>query len=61
MKCFITGGYGFLGSNLAAAAIEQGYSVSIFDNLSRTGSRQNQEWLSRQGDFNAIHEDIRNR
>jgi UDP-glucose 4-epimerase len=40
MKILVTGGAGFIGSNLADALIAQGYHVSIIDNLS-TGKRQN--------------------
>jgi CDP-paratose 2-epimerase len=34
----ITGGCGFIGSNLAVALVEAGYRVTSFDNLSRRGS-----------------------
>ena len=34
----ITGGCGFIGSNLAVALAEQGHAVTCFDNLSRRGS-----------------------
>jgi CDP-paratose 2-epimerase len=59
MKILITGGCGFLGSNLAADAIAQGDTLIVFDNLSREGSRQNLEWLNRQGAFSFEHGDIR--
>ena len=39
-KVAITGGAGFIGSNLAASLIERGYEVSIIDDLS-TGLRAN--------------------
>lgn len=45
MKWLITGGCGFVGSNLAHALIEDGEEVSVQDNLSRFGSWQNLEWL----------------
>jgi CDP-paratose 2-epimerase len=61
MKLLITGGCGFLGSNLAAYAIGQKYDVTLFDNLHRTGSSENLSWLKTQGIFEFIHGDIRNR
>lgn len=60
MKLLITGGCGFLGSNLAAEALRRGNELIIFDNLSRLGSFSNLEWLRRQGDFQFVHGDIRN-
>lgn len=41
----ITGGAGFIGSNLAHRLLSQGHQITIFDNLSRSGSAQNVEWL----------------
>jgi CDP-paratose 2-epimerase len=41
----ITGGAGFVGSNLAARLLEEGHRVLILDNLSRRGSEVNLEWL----------------
>lgn len=43
--CLITGGCGFVGSNLAAARLAQGQSVVCFDNLSRPGSERNLDFL----------------
>jgi CDP-paratose 2-epimerase len=60
MKLLITGGCGFLGSNLAAHALQRGDTLTIFDNLSRTGSVQNLHWLQTLGSFRFIHGDIRN-
>jgi len=45
MRILITGGAGFIGCNLAAASIRAGHQVTIFDNLSRRGSRANLDWL----------------
>ena len=59
MKLLITGGYGFLGSNLAAAAMAQGLELIVFDNLSRGGSCSNKSWLEALGNFRSIHGDIR--
>lgn len=60
MKLLITGGCGFLGSNLASDAINRGDEVIVFDNLSRNGSRTNLVWLESQGKFNFEYGDIRN-
>ncbi len=59
MKLLITGGCGFLGSNLAAEALKRGYDLVIFDNLSRVGSKDNLKWLTSIGKFVLIEKDIR--
>ncbi len=59
MRYLITGGCGFLGSNLASHAILQKQDVIVFDNLSRIGSSQNLAWLNKQGSFQFVHGDIR--
>ncbi len=41
----ITGGAGFIGTNLAHRLLQAGRPVSIFDNLSRAGVEQNLRWL----------------
>lgn len=61
MNIFITGGVGFLGSNLAADAILAGHNVTVFDNLSRFGSRENLPWLQSIGAFKYVYGDVRNR
>jgi len=60
MKYLITGGCGFLGSNIASKILEQGDELVIFDSLYRFGSYQNKEWLETQGEYEFIHGDIRN-
>lgn len=60
MKLLITGGCGFLGSNLAADAIARGDELVVFDSLYRNGSRENLTWLQTQGKFTFEHGDIRN-
>lgn len=60
MKLLITGGCGFLGSNLASHAIKLGIDVIVFDNLSRLGSSENLNWLRTLGAFTFVHGDIRN-
>lgn len=61
MKLLINGGCGFLGSNLASHAIENGYDVTVFDNMSRLGADRNREWLETLGDFSFVHGDTRNK
>jgi CDP-paratose 2-epimerase len=46
-RILITGGAGFIGANLAAALLADGYRVTIYDNLSRPGSSHNLAWLQR--------------
>lgn len=60
MKLLITGGCGFLGSNLASDALARGDELVVFDNLYRNGSRENLNWLQTQGKFTFEHGDIRN-
>jgi len=60
VKYLITGGCGFLGSNIASEILKQGNELIIFDSLYRFGSYQNKEWLETQGEFIFIHGDIRN-
>lgn len=60
MRYLITGGCGFIGSNLAAKVLERGEELFIIDNLFRTGSAFNLEWLKTKGDFKYYPFDIRN-
>ena len=55
MRVGITGGAGFIGSNLAQHLVESGYSVSILDNL-ETGFLSNLEGI----DVNFFKGDLRN-
>lgn len=54
-KVLVTGGAGFIGSNLAEELIRQGARVSIIDDLS-TGFRENLEDIK--GDFEFVEGDI---
>lgn len=54
-KVLVTGGAGFIGSNLADELIRQGAKVSILDNLT-TGFRENLEEIS--GDFEFHEADL---
>lgn len=60
MKLLVIGGCGFLGSNLAAHGIKEGYEVTVFDNLSRFGAAQNLVWLRSLGKVSFFHGDTRN-
>jgi CDP-paratose 2-epimerase len=45
LPALITGGAGFIGTNVAARLLESGRHVRIFDNLSRAGVEDNLRWL----------------
>lgn len=60
MKYLITGGCGFVGSNLAAEVLKRNEELVVFDNLFRYGSSKNLEWLKSIGDFTYYPFDIRN-
>ena len=55
----ITGGCGFLGSNIAAEILRRKDSLIIYDNLSRVGSENNLKWLKEAGEFIFINADTR--
>ncbi len=60
MKILITGGAGFIGSNLAAHFAGLGHQVTIFDNFSRRGSQSNLAWLkSLPNELAVIQGDVR--
>lgn len=61
MLWLITGGCGFIGTNLADKLLSRNEEVVLLDNLSRAGSRDNLTWLrSRHGDTWPFHEmDVR--
>ena len=61
MNVLITGGAGFIGSNLAAHWLELGYKVRILDNLSRSGTEKNVAWLEslEKQNLEVVQEDIR--
>ncbi|MFA6150748.1 MAG: GDP-mannose 4,6-dehydratase [Chitinophagaceae bacterium] len=60
MKVLITGGCGFLGSNIAYNLKDKNYEIHILDNLSRLGSEQNLEWLKSNLSVKFHKADVRN-
>jgi CDP-paratose 2-epimerase len=61
MKLLITGGCGFLGSNISRKILETDDELFIFDNLSRFGAQKNLDWLMSKGDFTFFYGDIRDK
>jgi CDP-paratose 2-epimerase len=59
MTYLVTGGCGFVGSNIAAQLIERGQQLVVFDNMSREGATQNLEWLRSLGEFEFVRGDVR--
>lgn len=60
-RILITGGAGFIGSNLANRLLTEGHNLTILDNLSRSGCESNIAWLkeSHGADaFRLIHADL---
>lgn len=57
----VTGGCGFVGSNLADSLLSRGQDVVVLDNLGRVGSRDNLAWLrARHGsEFRFVEADVR--
>ena len=45
-KVLITGGAGFIGTNLADHLVPRGGQVTIYDNLARKGAEKNLAWLA---------------
>lgn len=57
----ITGGAGFIGSNIADHYLAAGHGVTIYDNFSRSGSEVNLRWLQERhrGGLAVIRGDLR--
>src|SRR3990167_7224711 len=61
IKLLITGGAGFIGSNLSHYFAGKNFHVTIYDNLSRFGAKDNIQWLKKDHpQINIIVDDIRN-
>ncbi len=58
MKYLITGGCGFLGSNIASEILKNNINLIIYDNLSRLGAKDNLKMASSQGEIEFIKSDI---
>lgn len=60
-RFLVTGGCGFIGSNLVDRLLTRGEAVVAFDNLSRRGARANAKWLGEKyGDkFRLVMGDVR--
>ena len=59
MRYLITGGCGFVGTNLASEILRRGEELFIMDNLFRVGSANNLKVLRNEGSFEYFHADIR--
>jgi len=62
LHVIVTGGAGFIGSNVSAGFLRDGHHVTIFDNLSRPGVEQNLDWLESQaapGALRFVRGDVR--
>lgn len=55
MKVLITGGCGFLGSNLAINFLKKDFEVIIIDLLLRNGGENNLSWLQKNAKANQLH------
>ena len=61
MKLLVTGGCGFLGSNLVKSFLAKDAEIIIIDNLSKEGSKINLNWLikhSKKNKLNFFNSDI---
>src|SRR5262245_54175237 len=61
-RILVTGGAGFIGSNLVDSLLRDSYNVTVFDALLRPGSEHNLAWLRDQhGDrlLRFVHGDVR--
>jgi CDP-paratose 2-epimerase len=48
LRSLITGGIGFIGTNLSDRLLRDGHDVILFDNISRLGVQRNLDWLKAQ-------------
>jgi CDP-paratose 2-epimerase len=54
LHVIVTGGAGFIGSNVSAAFLRDGHRVTVLDSLARPGVDRNLEWLAEQAPAGAL-------
>jgi CDP-paratose 2-epimerase len=59
MRILITGGAGFIGSNATRYFGGRGHAVTLFDNFSRRGARENLEWIRETAPVTVVDGDVR--
>ena len=59
-KYIVTGGLGFIGSNISQKILKKKFELIIIDNLTRIGSEKNLKWLKQFGKFQFYKVDIKN-
>jgi CDP-paratose 2-epimerase len=61
MRAMVTGGIGFIGTNLADRLLRDGHEAVLFDNIGRAGVRENLNWLRGQhrGRIEFVKGDVR--
>ena len=55
MRVLITGGCGFLGSNLANSYLKDEAEIVIIDGLFRKGSEENLEWIKQKSNKHQLN------
>ena len=58
-RMLITGGAGFIGCNAARFFGERNWNITILDNLSRSGTEKNLQWLRDGTTFDFAQADVR--
>jgi CDP-paratose 2-epimerase len=61
VRVLVTGGCGFLGTNLVEALRARQDEVVVLDNLARRGSERNRDWLASLGGVEIVSGDVRDR